>query len=59
MADISPPGYGRIDPDRLTADEGQSCDPTMELTGLIQAEQSFRASSRPALTYVLMSIKRD
>jgi flagellar basal-body rod protein FlgC len=54
VANISTPGYGRIDPDTLTADEGQSVDPAMELTGLIQAEQSSRqmlSSSRPALTY--------
>ncbi|MBB4278300.1 flagellar basal body protein [Rhizobium mongolense] len=64
VANISTPGNGRTDPDTLTADEGQSVDPAMELTGLIQAEQSFKANAVVFETGadmwdLLMSIKRD
>ncbi|OWK24591.1 flagellar basal body rod protein [Rhizobium yanglingense] len=64
VASISTPGYGRIDLDRLPADEGQSVDPATELTGLIQAEQSFKANAvvfetGADLWELLMSIKRD
>ncbi|WP_074068274.1 flagellar basal body protein [Rhizobium gallicum] len=64
VASISTPGYRRIDLDRLPADEGQSVDPATELTGLIQAEQSFKANAVVFETgadiwELLMSIKRD
>ncbi|WP_087002480.1 flagellar basal body protein [Rhizobium sullae] len=64
VANISTPGDSRVDPDTLTANEGQSVDPLMELTSLIQAEQSFKANAvvfeaGADMWELLMSIKRD
>ena len=45
VANLSTPGYSRVDPATLTTDEGQPADIASEMTDMMQAAQGYKANA--------------
>jgi flagellar basal-body rod protein FlgC len=64
VANLSTPGYSRVDPATLTTDEGQPADLATEMTDMMQATQAYKANAvvfetGADLWQWLATIKRD